>query len=128
MTPMRTVTAAAEKLCATAIRSRNCWRCAVNRASSPSKLKITDMRYVTVEHMGRACSIIRLDTNQDIYGYGEVRDGGEVKHALMLKNLLLGQNPCNVEKLMKLRCILRKTSKHFQAFLKTLKPEKSHEK
>ena len=74
----------------------------VNRASSPSKLKITDMRYVTVEHMGRACSIIRLDTNQDIYGYGEVRDGGEVKHALMLKHLLLGQNPCNVEKLFRL--------------------------
>jgi len=74
----------------------------VNRASSPSKLKITDMRYVTVEHMGRACSIIRLDTNHDIYGYGEVRDGGEVKHALMLKHLLLGQNPCNVEKLFRL--------------------------
>ena len=32
----------------------------VNRASSPSKLKITDMHYVSVEHMGRACSIIRL--------------------------------------------------------------------
>ena len=74
----------------------------VNRSSRPSKLKITDMRYVTVEHMGRACSIIRLDTNQDIYGYGEVRDGGEVKHALMLKHLLLGQNPCNVEKLFRL--------------------------
>lgn len=74
----------------------------VKRASSPSKLKITDMRYVTVEHMGRACSIIRLDTNQDIYGYGEVRDGGEVKHALMLKHLLLGENPCNVEKLVRL--------------------------
>ncbi|MDA9763933.1 MAG: mandelate racemase/muconate lactonizing enzyme family protein [Opitutales bacterium] len=74
----------------------------VNRASSPSNLKITDMRYVTVEHMGRKCSIIRLDTNQDIYGYGEVRDGGEVKHALMLKHLLLGKNPCNVEKLFRL--------------------------
>ncbi len=74
----------------------------VKRASSPSKLKITDMRYVTVEHMGRACSIIRIDTNQDIYGYGEVRDGGEVKHALMLKHLLLGENPCNVERLVRL--------------------------
>lgn len=73
----------------------------VNHASSPSNLKITDMRYVTVEHMGRMCSIIRLDTNQDIYGYGEVRDGGEVKHALMLKHLLLGKNPCNVEKLFR---------------------------
>ena len=52
--------------------------------------------------MGRKCSIIRLDTNQDIYGWGEVRDGGEVKHALMLKHLLLGQNPCNVEKLFRM--------------------------
>jgi L-alanine-DL-glutamate epimerase-like enolase superfamily enzyme len=74
----------------------------VNRSSSPSKLKITDLRYVTVEHMGRACSILRIDTNQDIYGYGEVRDGGQVKHALMLKHLLLGENPCNVEKLFRL--------------------------
>jgi L-alanine-DL-glutamate epimerase-like enolase superfamily enzyme len=74
----------------------------VKRASSPSKLKITDLRYVIVKHLGRPCPILRIDTNQDIYGYGEVRDGGEVKHALMLKKHLLGQNPCNVEKIFKL--------------------------
>ena len=74
----------------------------VKRASSPSKLKITDLRYVMVQHLGRPCSILRIDTNQDVYGYGEVRDGGEVKHALVLKHLLLGKNPCNVEKLFKL--------------------------
>ena len=74
----------------------------VNRASSPSNLKITDLRYVTVKHLGRPCSILRLETNQDIYGYGEVRDGGKVISALVLKGLLLGQNPCNVEKLFKI--------------------------
>ncbi len=73
----------------------------VKRASSPSALKITDLRYVTVEHLGRPCSILRIDTNQDIYGYGEVRDGGEVKTALVLKGLLLGKNPCQVEEIFK---------------------------
>ncbi|MDA0349653.1 MAG: mandelate racemase/muconate lactonizing enzyme family protein [Verrucomicrobia bacterium] len=74
----------------------------VKRDSSPSALKITDLRYIIVKHLGRPCPILRMDTNQDIYGYGEVRDGGEVKHALMLKHLLLGKNPCNVEMLFQL--------------------------
>ncbi|MCZ6672218.1 MAG: mandelate racemase/muconate lactonizing enzyme family protein [Verrucomicrobia bacterium] len=73
-----------------------------NRNSSPSRLKITDLRYVIVEHLGRPCPILHIDTNQDIYGLGEVRDGGEVKHALVLKKHLLGQNPCNVEKIFKI--------------------------
>ena len=74
----------------------------VKRASSPSKLKITDLRTVVVEHLGRPCPILRIDTNQDIYGYGEVRDGGDKKYALILKSRLLGQNPCNVEKIFKM--------------------------
>ena len=48
----------------------------VRRASSPSELKITDMRYVVVQNVGRT-PIIRIDTNQGIYGLGEVRDGGD---------------------------------------------------
>ncbi|MFA6087550.1 mandelate racemase/muconate lactonizing enzyme family protein [Mucilaginibacter sp.] len=73
----------------------------VNRNSSPSELKITDMRYcVPLTTVGR-CPIIRIDTNQGIYGLGEVRDGGDVRYALMLKSRLLGQNPCNVELLFK---------------------------
>ena len=69
----------------------------VHRTSDPSNLKITDLRYLTVEHLGRPCSILRIDTNQDIYGYGEVRDGAYVESALVLKGLLLGKNPCKVE-------------------------------
>ncbi|MDH6304816.1 L-alanine-DL-glutamate epimerase-like enolase superfamily enzyme [Parabacteroides sp. PH5-13] len=73
----------------------------VNRLSSPSELKITDMRYAVVGNVGRT-PIIRIDTNQGIYGLGEVRDGGDERFALMLKSRLIGQNPCNVEMLFKI--------------------------
>ncbi|MDQ3292138.1 MAG: twin-arginine translocation signal domain-containing protein, partial [Bacteroidota bacterium] len=78
----------------------------VNRASNPSELKITDMRYATISN-GTAFTnarnvILRIDTNQGIYGLGEVRDGGDARYALFLKSRLLGQNPCNVEMLFKI--------------------------
>ena len=47
------------------------------------------------------CPIIRIDTNQGIYGLGEVRDGASKNYALMLKSRLLGENPCNVDKLFR---------------------------
>jgi L-alanine-DL-glutamate epimerase-like enolase superfamily enzyme len=72
----------------------------VNRYSAPSDLKITDMRYAVTAVMGRT-PIIRIDTNQGIYGLGEVRDGADERYALMLKSRLLGKNPCNVEMLFK---------------------------
>ena len=72
----------------------------VSRYSSPSDLRITDLRYATTTVLGRT-SIIRIDTNQGIYGLGEVRDGADERYALMLKSRLLGQNPCNVEQLFK---------------------------
>jgi L-alanine-DL-glutamate epimerase-like enolase superfamily enzyme len=69
---------------------------AVNTHSRPSDLKITDMRLAVV------CSnydypIIRIDTNQGIYGIGEVRDAGHKENALQFKSMLLGQNPCNID-------------------------------
>src|SRR4051812_41964861 len=72
----------------------------VNRFSNPSELKITDMRYCIIQNVGRT-PIIRIDTNQGIYGLGEVRDGADERYALMLKSRILGQNPCNVEMLFK---------------------------
>lgn len=72
----------------------------VKRYSSPSELKITDMRYCVVQNVGRT-PIIRIDTNQGIYGLGEVRDGADERYALFLKSRILGQNPCNVEMLFK---------------------------
>lgn len=47
------------------------------------------------------CPIIKIYTNQGIEGYGEVRDGANPVYALMLKRLLLGENPCNVDKIFK---------------------------
>jgi L-alanine-DL-glutamate epimerase-like enolase superfamily enzyme len=73
----------------------------VRRSSSPSKLKITDMRVAVVRGAPFRCPLIRIDTNQDISGYGEVRDGGSERYALMLKSRILGENPCNVERIFK---------------------------
>ena len=42
-----------------------------------------------------------LDTNQGIAGWGEVRDGGSKTYALILKSRLLGENPCNVDKVFR---------------------------
>ena len=73
----------------------------VSRASAPSELKITDMRYAMTTVLGRT-AIIRIDTNQGVYGLGEVRDGADVRYALMLKSRILGHNPCNVEMIFKI--------------------------
>jgi L-alanine-DL-glutamate epimerase-like enolase superfamily enzyme len=73
----------------------------VQRASSPSELKITDLRYCVTTVLGRT-AIIRIDTNQGIYGLGEVRDGADPRYALMLKSRILGENPCNVERIFKI--------------------------
>lgn len=69
----------------------------VKRASRPSDLKITDMRVVRVLRT----AIIRIYTNQGIVGHGDVRDIGDYRYALELKSRILGENPCNVEKLFK---------------------------
>ena len=69
----------------------------VNTRSEPSQLKITDLRVVGVH--GRW--IIRLDTNQGLHGYGEVRDGASPTYALMLKSRILGENPCHVDKIFR---------------------------
>ncbi|GAO45148.1 mandelate racemase/muconate lactonizing enzyme family protein [Flavihumibacter petaseus] len=72
----------------------------VSRYSAPADLKITDMRYCLTAVMG-GTAIIRIDTNQGIYGLGEVRDASDVRYALMLKSRILGMNPCNVEMVFK---------------------------
>lgn len=76
----------------------------VNRSSAPSDLKITDMRYCVLELAkdGSRNPLIRIDTNQGIYGLGEVRDAADERYALMLKSRILGENPCNLEMLFKI--------------------------
>lgn len=73
----------------------------VNTSSKPSELKITDLRIATVVRAPMTCPVIRIDTNQGIYGLGEVRDGATKTYALMLKSRLLGENPCNVDKVFR---------------------------
>jgi L-alanine-DL-glutamate epimerase-like enolase superfamily enzyme len=73
----------------------------VQRNSIPSDLKITDLRVAVVEKAPMTCPLIRLDTNQGLVGYGEVRDGASATYALFLKSRLLGENPCNVDRLFR---------------------------
>ena len=66
----------------------------VNKHSSPSTLKITDLRYTVVKKPGPSpCPIIRIDTNQGIYGLGEVRDVANYQYAMVLKTPHHGREP-----------------------------------
>ena len=71
----------------------------VSTASSPSDLKITDLRIAVVGEGGWRWPIIKLETNQGLVGIGEVRDGASARYALMLKSRLLGENPCDIDRL-----------------------------
>src|SRR5512141_376786 len=73
----------------------------VRTHSRPSDLRITDLRVLTSKIPIGQCPIIRIDTNQGIYGLGEVRDGASKNYALMLKSRILGENPCNVDKIFR---------------------------
>lgn len=73
----------------------------VNTNSKPSDLKITDLRVAVVTGAPMTCPLLRIDTNQGIYGLGEVRDGASETYALMLKSRILGENPCNVDKIFR---------------------------
>ena len=46
-------------------------------------------------------SLLKIYTNQGIVGLGEVRDGASATFALMLKSRLLGENPCDVDRLFR---------------------------
>ena len=73
----------------------------VNTYSRPSDLKITDLRIVNMKALPYDVSLLRLDTNQGICGYGEVRDGASPTYALLLKSRLIGENPCNIDKIFR---------------------------
>lgn len=73
----------------------------VNTNSRPSDLRITDLRVANLRGLPMRVSLIRIDTNQGLVGYGEVRDGASKTYALMLKNRIIGENPCNVDKVFR---------------------------
>ena len=73
----------------------------VSNYSRPTDLKITDMRIANLCGLPMDCSLIRLETNQGLVGYGEVRDWATPTYALMLKRHIIGENPCNVDKIFR---------------------------
>jgi gluconate/galactonate dehydratase len=73
----------------------------VRAASHPSALRITDMRVAEIIGAPLTSALIKIYTNQGIVGLGEVRDGASATYALMLKSRLLGENPCDVDRLFR---------------------------
>jgi L-alanine-DL-glutamate epimerase-like enolase superfamily enzyme len=61
---------------------------------------ITDLRTATITGLNSNCTIIRLDTNQGISGYGECRceDTNSISELRGLKSTILGMNPTQVDK------------------------------
>ena len=114
----------------------------VNRNSSPSDLRITDMRLAVCRTQSQAGAaggrgapagaagqagaaagrgaaalppvfpgtggasggtiIVRIDTNQGISGYGQtINDGPQPNYVLTHKSRVVGENPCNVDKIFR---------------------------
>ena len=46
-------------------------------------------------------ALLKIYTNQGLVGFGEVRDGASATYALMLKSRLLGENPCDIDRLFR---------------------------
>ena len=59
-------------------------------------MKIADLKATVV---GRGWPIVRIDTDEGIYGLGEARDGSDKELLLRLKRIVVGEDPTNVEKL-----------------------------
>jgi len=73
----------------------------VNVKSGPSGLRITDVRFAEISGAPMDCALIKVSTNQGLEGYGEVRDAASKTFAAMLKSRLLGENPCDVDRLFR---------------------------
>jgi L-alanine-DL-glutamate epimerase-like enolase superfamily enzyme len=73
----------------------------VSRSSSPSDLKITDLRVAQKGSGSFPARIIKIYTNQGLTGIGDIRDGTDQRFALFLKSKIVGLNPCNVEMIFK---------------------------
>ncbi len=59
------------------------------------------MRFADIGGAPMHCTLMKIYTNQGLVGFGEVRDAATKTYALMLKRLLLGENPCNVDRLFR---------------------------
>ncbi len=68
---------------------------------NPRDLRITDVRFADIDGAPKRCTLVKVYTNSDLVGYGEVRDASSRTYAAMLKSRILGENPCNVEKIFR---------------------------
>jgi len=59
------------------------------------------MRIAHLAGIPMRAPIIPIETNQGLVGYGEVRDGASKTYALVLKRHLIGENPCNIDKIFR---------------------------
>lgn len=73
-----------------------------NRLSYPSDLRITDIRFAMIEHAPMDCTLLKISTNSELEGYGEVRDWSSPSYAKILKSRLVGENPCDVDRLFRI--------------------------
>ena len=73
----------------------------VRRSSNPSKLRITDVKFTKVDLPPWGCYLVRIDTNQGISGYGEMRDGASATYLKYLKSRIVGENPCEVDRIFR---------------------------
>lgn len=73
----------------------------VRTCSNPSALRITDMKICKVDLPPWGCHLVKLETNQGICGFGEMRDGASPTYLKLLKSRLVGENPCEVDRLFR---------------------------
>ncbi len=59
------------------------------------------MRFAEIVGAPMRCILLKIETNQGITGLGEVRDAASRTYAAMLKGRLLGENPCDVDRLFR---------------------------
>lgn len=72
-----------------------------NTNSAPSQLRITDMRFAHISGAPMSCCLLKIYTNQGLEGFGEVRDAGDRLYAEMLKSRILGENPCDIDRIFR---------------------------
>ena len=73
----------------------------VRTYSKPSDLRITDLRVADIVGAPMHCTLVKIYTNQGLVGYGEVRDGGSRNYILALKSRILGENPCDIDRIFR---------------------------
>ncbi len=73
----------------------------VNTLSRPSDLRITDIEFCDIKDAPMRCTLLKIKTNQGLEGYGEIRDGSDRSYGQMLVSRVIGQNPCDIDKIFR---------------------------